>query len=66
MRTAPTPKKRIRLWEGVFDEGLRDSTSSEGEIRAQGRFLRHPKTRKGVQSASVSKLLLPGEGVFET
>lgn len=49
--------------EGTFDEGLRDNSSSGEEIRAQARFLRHPKELK---SASGSKVTSLRRGVFKT
>lgn len=42
-----------QVLEGASDESLRDSLSSGGKIRAQARFLRHPKSRKDLRSGSV-------------
>lgn len=42
--------------EGTFDEGLRDNSSSGGEIRAQARFLRHPKELKSASGSKVTSL----------
>lgn len=43
-----------------------DSSSSGGEIRAQGRLLRHPNPRKGLKSGSVSKVPSARRRVFKT
>lgn len=63
---APATSATHQALVGASDKGLRDSSSSGGEIRAQARFLRHPKPRKALKSESVCKITYARRGVFKT
>lgn len=59
------PRKHIRHWEWAFDDYLRDHFS-RGEIRAQARFLRHPKFRNNLKPGSVSIVTSTKIRVYKT
>lgn len=52
-----TPGNTSGLGMGLLMQVSEIAHRQEGEIRAQSRFLRHPKTKKDLKSGSVSKVI---------
>lgn len=62
----PFTRDTFQALVGTSDEGLRDSSSSGGEMRAWATFLRHLKPGKALKSASIFKVTSAGRRVFKT